>query len=41
MLWKAEQERDEQTGWVQKEVGGRGGDSCIFLVELEPDWELG
>lgn len=39
--WKADQERDEQTGWVQEEVGGRGGDSCISLADLEPDWGLG
>lgn len=41
LLWKAEQERDEQTGWVQEEVGGRGGDSCISLADLEPDWGVG
>lgn len=41
LLWKASQERDEQTGWVQEEVGGRGGDSCISLADLEPDWRVG
>lgn len=37
LLWKADQERDERTGWVQEEVGGRGDDSCISLADLEPD----
>lgn len=30
LLRKTDQERDEQTGWIQKEVGGRRGDSCIL-----------
>lgn len=29
-LRKTDRERDEQTGWIQKEVGGRRGDSCIL-----------
>lgn len=40
MLWKADQERDEQTVWVQEEVGGRGGDRCLSLADLELDWGL-
>lgn len=36
-----DQERDEQTGWVQEEVGGWRGDSCISQADLEPDWGLG